>query len=113
MSKKRFSKSGFQKLENNFQLVEKLLESSKYQIKQLQTNLQVLRDHRKTIEEEKKEKNLQNLEFYNLRKSLCDRDIARFECQLEIAEAERVGLGLCFRRCYYLMYGKPKMSDLK
>ena len=111
MSKKRFSKKGFEKLESNFQLVEMLLETSRKKVKKLQKELVDLQSHRGCIEIEKREnKNLQET-FYRQRKSLCDRDIARLETQLEILQAESLGFGICFKRCYYLMYGKPDLKS--
>ena len=109
MSRKRFSRKGLEKLESNFQLVELLLESSSKKVKQLEKELLDLQEHRKEIEKEMKA----NKDFYNVRKSLCDRDIARLDTKLEILLAERLGFGICFKRCYCLMYGKPKMSELK
>jgi Skp family chaperone for outer membrane proteins len=113
--RKRFSKKGFEKLENNFQIVEELLKSSSRKVKKLENELKDLQNHQKNIVKETREnKDLQNLtEFYNQRKSLCDRDISRLKMEKSIAEQEWIGFGICFRRCYYLMYGKPSPSDLK
>jgi hypothetical protein len=112
MSRKRFSRKGLEKLESNFQIVEALVETVSKQIKKLETELVDLKNHQMLIEREQKE-NKTVQDFYNQRKFICSRDIARLETRLEVAHAERIGVGLCFRRCYYLMYGKPKMSDIK
>ncbi len=111
MSRKRFSRKGHEKLEANFQLVELLLDSSIKKEKQIRKDLFDLEHHLKSLENETSEAKASA--FYNQRKSLCLRDLARLETQLEIHRAERLGFGICFKRCYRLMYGKPTIADLK
>jgi hypothetical protein len=113
--RKRFSKKGFEKLESNFQIVEGLLKSSSKQVKKLEKDLKDLQSYQiEIVKETQENKDLQQLtDFFNQRKSLCERDISQLKKELSIAQQEWIGLGICFRRCYYLMYGKPSAADLK
>jgi hypothetical protein len=115
MAKKRFSRSGLQQLENNFEIVEILLKSSASKLKKLEKELIALEEHRINIVREKHENKhiLLPLDFYQQRMLLCDRDIADLKEKLLSARQDNHNVGLCFKRCYYLMYGKPKLSDLK
>jgi hypothetical protein len=111
MSRKRFSRKGLEKLESNFQIVEVLLDSSMKKEKKMIKEVLDLKDHRASLQNETKEAKASA--FYKQRKSLNDRDIARAETQLEILQAERLGYGIYFKKCYRLMYGKPTMDELR
>ena len=117
MSRKRFSKSGLELLEKNFEIVELLLKSTSTKLRRLEKELIDLENHRKTIIKENKE-NKSSLtccktSFYVQRISLCDRDIENVKQKIIIARQDYLEVGVCFKRCYYLMYGKPNLSDLK
>jgi hypothetical protein len=109
---KRFSRRGANRLEANFQLVEMLYETASKKVSKLRKELSDLQDNRASIEREAQQSEHLPLAFYLQRKSLCDRDIARIETEIEVLLDEKLGFGVCFKRCYYLKYGKPTMSDL-
>ncbi len=115
MSKKRFSKKGFARLERNFQMVEKLVPATSYEVRQLQVRLTELEVHRADVMKEHKEKKslVKSNDFYNQRMALVDRDISQLNEKLKEARKDRYEVGVYFKRCFYLMYGKPKLSDVK
>ena len=112
MSKKRFSRKGLEQLETNFEIVELLLKSTKIKLKRLEKELNDLETNRTDILI--KDKCVPKyVEFYNQRLTLCDRDIANLREKIQNTRQDNQQVVLCFKRCYYLMYGKPKLCDLK
>ncbi len=119
MARKRFSRSGLEYLDKNFDVVELLLKSSLTKLKRIESELIGLQNDQKNVIKDRKENksflkcSSKDSDFYNQRMSLLDRDIQNLKQELAQARQDNHDVGVCFKRYYYLIYGRPKLSDLK
>jgi hypothetical protein len=109
MARKRFSRHGREIIEKNSDIVELLLKSTETKIKRVETELKDLESHRRNIASVL----VSNKDFHTQRINICDRDINNLKKQLASAREEYYDMAVWFKRYYYLLYGRPKLSDLK
>ncbi len=111
MARKRFSRHGRENIEKNFDIVQLLLKSSETKIKRVQSELNNLESHRKNIHSVIVSQ--MQKDFDTQRIDICERDILKLKQELTNARAENHDMAVWFKRYYYLLYGRPKLSDLQ
>ncbi len=109
MARKRFSRHGRENIEKNFEIVELLLKSIEKKMKRIESELQDLESHRRNIASGL----VSSKDFDTQRINICDRDIKNLKNKLASAHEENYDMSIWFKRYYYLLYGRPKLSDLQ
>jgi len=111
---KRFSRRGIENVRRHFELVDVLLTSTSTKLDQLEGELSDLECHRANITREcLLHSSKKGNDFYNQRMSHYDQQIEKLKQDIAKAEYDNYDVIVYFKRCYYLLYGKPNLSDLK
>ncbi len=79
-------------------------------MKRIESELNDLESHRRNIYSVAASQT--HKDFDTQRINICERDILKLKEELSNARAENHDMGVWFKRYYYLLYGRPKLSYL-
>ncbi len=111
---KRFSRQGLKKIQKSFEVVDLLLTSTSTKLEGLENELSDLECQAANITRECLLHSSEKAnDFYNQRMSHYNQQIEKLKQDIATAEDDNYDVIVCFKRYYYLLYGKPNLSDLK